>query len=442
MMLPDITTKVKGLLRLKTNNVPAEPEPTASEQPSPTLQTGTTASSLTDVTGQATWTADPEKAELARVATCVGGDNTQATESDSEKQDAPKSSWPLWKKLAIAGCILAVLIGLGVGLGVGLTRHSSNHNHNGNGNGNDSSSPNNGGSGGGQSHKPGKLSVYWGAKLNTISLDEVCSDPSYDIVNLAFLSYFYADGQYPRLAIPSLNGSSEAQKTAGALALQDGTALVPAIKKCQASGKLVLLSMGGAAGYADVRLNSDAQGEQVADTIWNLFLAGGKNRDLRPFGDVVLDGVDFDNESDQSTGYGALARRLRSHFAEDTYRRYYMTAAPQCPFPENDDMFEVYEHLDYVSVQFYNNNVCNVGQSGFEASVKRWSQAIGNTTLLVGGLASDADGDEGYVDAKTFVSVMGRIKAMNLPNYGGVMLWEAELAAQNGQYQKKIKPHV
>ncbi len=246
--------------------------------------TATTSSSTTDVTSQLDW-ADPEKAEAARIQAAI------QYEANQTEQTPGRSPWPLWMKLAMAGCAFAIIAGLAVGLGVGLTRHKhSDHHHTGNsssgGNGSspDSSPP---------PKPPATVAVYWGAKLKTVSLDTVCEDPSYDIVNLSFLSAFFATGQYPRLAIPSLNGSSEAQRLAGAADLQDGTALMPAIRKCQAGGKRVLLSMGGAAGYADVRVASDTQGRQVADMIWHLFLGGDEKPELRPFGDVVLDGVDF-----------------------------------------------------------------------------------------------------------------------------------------------------
>lgn len=254
-------------------------------------QTATTTSSTTDITCQA-GLFDPEKADASN--TPASPVQTETTETETEKQTAGKHRWPLWMKLAIAVCTFAMIAGLAIGLGVGLTRHKHSSSRK------DESTPLGGGGGdGGPGGSPpqkrsSKLAVYWGAKLNTVSLDSVCDDPSYDIVNLAFLSAFFANGQYPRLVIPSLNGSSEAQRRAGAVDLQDGAALVPAIKKCQANGKLVLLSMGGAAGYADVRLGSDALGRQVADTIWDLFLGGGGKREIRPFGEnVILDGVDF-----------------------------------------------------------------------------------------------------------------------------------------------------
>lgn len=139
----------------------------------------------------------------------------------------------------------------------------------------------------------GKLTVYWGAEDDSTTLQNVCDDSSYDIVNLAFLAYFHGAGGYPRIEISGLDGPSAAQQKAGATGLKDGSKLVPAIKSCQKNGKKVILSMGGANDYADVKLKNDADGEKIADQVWNLFLGGTDHKELRPFGDVKLDGVDL-----------------------------------------------------------------------------------------------------------------------------------------------------
>ncbi|KOS20012.1 Acidic endochitinase [Escovopsis weberi] len=285
----------------------------------------------------------------------------------------------------------------------------------------------------------GKLVVYWGAEDDSTTLANVCADPSYDIVNLAFLSSFFGAGGYPELSISGLWSSSSAQNAAGATGLKDGSSLVSAIQSCQSSGKLVILSMGGAVDYSNVALSSDSQGQQVADMVWNLFLGGTATPSLRPFGSVKLDGVDLDNETGRSTGYYAMAQRFRSNFAKDTSKKYYLTAAPQCPFPDASEPLNVCQLADFVWVQFYNNGNCNIAQSGFNSAVKTWSSGIGNATLFIGALASGADGDQGYVSASTLISAVNGVKAMNLPNFGGVMLWEAQLAVKNGNYQRQIK---
>jgi chitinase len=133
-----------------------------------------------------------------------------------------------------------------------------------------------------------------------------------------------------------------------------------------------------------------------------------------------------------------MVQRLRTNFQSDTSKKYYLTAAPQCPYPDASEPLDVCQLLDYVWVQFYNNGDCNIAQSGFNAAVRQWSKGIGNAQLFIGALASGADGDQGYVSATTLISALNEVKAMNLPNYGGAMLWEAELAVNNGNYQKKI----
>lgn len=138
-----------------------------------------------------------------------------------------------------------------------------------------------------------KLAVYWGANDYQLTLDAVCSDPSYNIVNLAFLSHFFSAGGYPTLFLSPLNNPSPAQEARGATDLRDGSSLVPALQKCRNSGKKIILALGGAPDYSDVRLANDDQGRQIANTLWNLFGGGTKDADLRPFGSFKVDGFDI-----------------------------------------------------------------------------------------------------------------------------------------------------
>jgi chitinase len=145
-----------------------------------------------------------------------------------------------------------------------------------------------------------------------------------------------------------------------------------------------------------------------------------------------------DNESGDSTGYSAMVARMRSNFHKDPTKQYFLTAAPQCPYPDASIPLDVCSQLDYVWVQFYNNGECNIAQSGFSEAVKNWSQGIGNAKLFIGALASGSDGDQGYVDAETLVQSIKEVEDMNLDNFGGAMLWEAQLAVQNGNFQQTI----
>jgi chitinase len=57
---------------------------------------------------------------------------------------------------------------------------------------------------------------------------------------------------------------------------------------CQAAGKRVLLSIGGATGSAGFA--SDADGQQSAQAVWDIFLGGQSS--IRPFAGATLDGID------------------------------------------------------------------------------------------------------------------------------------------------------
>jgi chitinase len=133
-----------------------------------------------------------------------------------------------------------------------------------------------------------------------------------------------------------------------------------------------------------------------------------------------------------------LTQQLRTNFESDTSKTYYLSAAPQCPYPDQSEPLDVCQLLDFVWVQFYNNGNCNIGESDFLSAVSNWSAGIGSATLFIGAVASAADGDQGYVSASSLVDSLNDVNALNLPNYGGAMLWEAQLAEENGNYQETI----
>ena len=49
---------------------------------------------------------------------------------------------------------------------------------------------------------------------------------------------------------------------------------------------------------------------------------------------ILTYSVDLDIEGGASAGYAAFVQQLRVHYAEDKSKKYYVTAAPQCPFPD------------------------------------------------------------------------------------------------------------
>ncbi|KAF5464396.1 hypothetical protein F2P56_014473 [Juglans regia] len=254
--------------------------------------------------------------------------------------------------------------------------------------------------------KAGVISVYWGQNGNEGSLADTCATGNYGIVNIAFLVTF-GNGQNPQMNLaghcdPSTNGC---------------TGLSNDIRACQNQGIKVMLSLGGGAGSYSLSSAEDAR--SVANYLWNNFLGGQSNS--RPLGDAVLDGIDFDIEGGTTQHWDELARAL-SAFSQQ--KKVYLTAAPQCPFPDawlkgalDTGLF------DYVWVQFYNNPPCQY--SGNADNLKSyWNQwnTIQAGQIFLGLPASPEAAGSGYISPDVLNSdVLPAIKSSS--KYGGVMLW-------------------
>ncbi|KAK1560718.1 hypothetical protein Q3G72_014031 [Acer saccharum] len=155
-----------------------------------------------------------------------------------------------------------------------------------------------------------------------------------------------------------------------------------------------MLSIGGGGGSYSLSSADDAI--SVADYLWNNFLGGQSNS--RPLGDAVLDGIDFDIEKGEPH-YAALARRLSEH--SQGGKKVYLTAAPQCPFPD------------------------------------QWLNA---EKFYVGLPASRAAAGNGYVPTNVLISeVLPFVKSNS--KYGGIMLWDKYNDDQSG-HSSKVKNNV
>ena len=161
--------------------------------------------------------------------------------------------------------------------------------------------------------------------------------------------------------------------------LFDGTSLLDCpsvgddIRQCQEKyGKKVFLSIGGAT-YTEGGFESPDAANSGAQLVWDTFGptqgsvsnvcngTSGSNHScqalvLRPFGNASVDGFDFDFES-TTQNLVPFARTLRSLMDQDASKRYYLTAAPQCPYPDlaGESLLRSDIYLDAVFVQFYNN---------------------------------------------------------------------------------------
>ncbi|KAE8732156.1 Acidic endochitinase [Hibiscus syriacus] len=188
----------------------------------------------------------------------------------------------------------------------------------------------------------GDIAIYRGQNRNEGTLAETCATGNYGFVNLAFLPTF-GNGQTPMINLaghcdPYSNGC---------------TNLSSDIRSCQAKGIKVMLSIGGGAGYY---LASSHDDRQVATYLWNNFLGGQSVS--RSFGNAILDGIDFNIKGGTNQHWDDLAR-YRFGYSKHGDTKVYLTAAPQCPFPDAWVGGALKIGLFYyVWVQFYNNPTC------------------------------------------------------------------------------------
>ena len=265
------------------------------------------------------------------------------------------------------------------------------------------------------------VALYWGQNSygNQQRLSYYCAMDSVDIVILSFVTGF------PNLSLNFANQCSDS--------FSDGllhcSQIAEDIKTCQDQGKLVLLSLGGASGAYGFL--SDSEAETFATTLWNKF--GGGTDSERPFDDAVVDGFDFDLENNQSTGTVALGKKLREIFLTDSSRKYYLSAAPQCPYPDaSTGAMLAGVDMDFAFIQFY-NNYCQLG-SNFNwdtwQSFAEQTSPNKNIKMYVGLPGATSSASTGYADLATvekYVTSSIKLSA----NFGGFMLWDASSGESN-----------
>jgi chitinase len=294
-----------------------------------------------------------------------------------------------------------------------------------------------------------KVVVYWGqdSSGNEESLRTYCTAPSTDIFVIGFV---YEFPTAPGSAYPGINFANHCYKTfdnADPLFLNCSDSIAPDITYCQSIGKKILLSFGGAVGTYG--FTSDAEAETFATTVWNMFLGGTST--TRPFGSAIIDGVDLDIESGGPTGYAAFITKLRSYFTAQTARTYTISGAPQCVYPDamlgpgaGTALGEAW--FDYVWVQFY-NNYCGVNYYPSEFNFNSWatwasSSVNPNVQVFIGAPGSQSAAGQGYVTASTLQIIATAVLATYPSNYGGIMLWDAGSAYNNGDFATQLASFV
>ncbi|KAF7880132.1 uncharacterized protein EAF02_007769 [Botrytis sinoallii] len=272
------------------------------------------------------------------------------------------------------------------------------------------------------------VAIYWGQGPNQGTLASYCSNAGFDIIPIAFLI--------------SLN------KLTVNVGNADPAQVAKDIVTCQGMGKTILLSIGGATYTENELANADAA-TTAAKNVWAAFGPKTSSSTTRPFGDAVVDGFDFDIETQGLTNLDVFAQELRTLSDAETSKKYYLTAAPQCPYPDQADksFLQGAVSFDAVFVQFYNNN-CGLNkfvkgsttQSEFNmATWDTWASTTSknkNVKVFVGIPGSTSAATTGYIDQATLTDVITYSKTFK--SFGGIMSWDMVTIIGNNGYLANI----
>lgn len=278
-----------------------------------------------------------------------------------------------------------------------------------------------------------------------------------DVINIGFINRFpdNSDNGYPGSNFGNACwGDTYQNSTGGATQLLKTCPYIGQdVITCQQTyGKKIFLSLGGA--YpTDYYIRSDASGRNFADFLWGAW--GPVNSSWtgpRPWGNAVVDGFDFDIESNVTpvsrltSGYTQMINRFKNTlFPLDKSKSYYLSGAPQCVLPDvhftnvlNRAWF------DFIWVQFYNTPQCSAraginNQNGanrnLDISYTNWTKSASlnsNVKYYLGLVAApQAAGDGSYF--LTLAEAQRTIQRFygTTSLFGGVMLYEATYAKNN-----------
>lgn len=221
------------------------------------------------------------------------------------------------------------------------------------------------------------------------------------------------------------------------------------IEACQKKHKTILLSIGGAT-YSEGGFKSEADAKDGAKLMWETF--GPKqpgSKALRPFGDAALDGFDLDFEA-HVEHMAPFANELRSLMeADKSSQQFYLTAAPQCPYPDEADK-EILNgpvYIDAIWVQFY-NNFCGVNSFNTDKSASKynfdewdnWAKTVSknkDVKVMIGVPAFTTAASTGYIPASKLDEVIQYSKKFT--SFGGVMMWDATQAYGNEGFIQDVR---
>ncbi|KAI7488001.1 NAD(P)-binding protein [Hortaea werneckii] len=297
--------------------------------------------------------------------------------------------------------------------------------------------------------------TYWGqnsygqgsGELAQQRLATYCANTDIDVIPMAFLYQITTGiGGQPVVNFANQQNNCTTFDDTGLLNCPE---IAEDIVTCQSKyKKTILLSVGGAT-YTEGGFSSPDIAKQAAEKMWATFGPKQDESTLRPFNSAVIDGFDMDFETTMNNA-APFANRLRELMDQDTTKQYFLTAAPQCPYPDHADneMLNGSTYFDAIFIQFY-NNYCGVNsfvpgsiaQTNFNFETwNNWTRTVSanpNVKILLGVPANTGAAGTGYLPVSSLGPIIAYCKQFH--SFAGVMMWDASQAYANIGFLTGVK---
>ncbi|XP_065647679.1 putative leucine-rich repeat-containing protein DDB_G0290503 isoform X2 [Hydra vulgaris] len=191
------------------------------------------------------------------------------------------------------------------------------------------------------SHYIPKLVTFWGqnranAVLDTVEMNlaSLCSFESpYSTIVVGYVSRYVDHRNEDFLPGMGFSVHCARPQDRGHISFLYCPLIGRDIRYCQQRGKKILIGIGGPGSPA--KFESTQGAERFANLIWNLFLGGDETNDLRPFGSVILNGINFFMQNNDPLHTNVFIQTLDQLRNMDLSRRYLLTISPSCLFPDS-----------------------------------------------------------------------------------------------------------
>ena len=282
------------------------------------------------------------------------------------------------------------------------------------------------------------VAASWGASNNAAILSDYCGTESltdeYTMLMIDGIKEFMTDDRnYSLLHLDS----SICNETFENTSLLNCSAIGDSITTCHNRKVKVLLTIGGFDG--NISLNSKSNITAIADDLWDTYFGGDST--TRPFGDVSLDGINLDIQTDDEGHkyYPLLVERLRERAGDSDFIVTVTTKNCTPPSVEVDELYSINSTTLIVRYTDSESN-CSITHDRFHESIQKWFESALTNSSKVQFLVPSACTETQMYDLYDAVHYAEGKDAMG-DRFAGVAFDSVEPAKEPPLYARVLNTH-